>query len=78
MQEDEKDKKILELEQELARIKRQVVITEEEFKGNPILHVTGNFRPFNLGVSKCDVILRSIDRIKEFYEKHKPNADDGF
>ena len=78
MQEDEKDQRIRELEQELAHIKRQVVITEEEFKGNPILHFTGNFRPFNLGVSKCGVILRSLDRIKEFYEKHKTDADDDF
>ncbi len=71
MIEDEKDKKIKELEEELARIRRQVVITEEEYKGNPILHFTGNFRPFNLGVNKCGVILRSIDRIKEFYEKYE-------
>jgi len=78
MQEDEKDKKIQELEQELARIKRQVVITEEEFKGNPVLHFTGNFRPFNLGVNKCGVIIRFLDRIKEFYNKHKPNTEDTF
>ena len=58
MVEDEKDKKIKELEEELARIKRQVVITEEEFKGHPVLHFTGNFRPFNLGVKKCGVMLK--------------------
>ncbi len=73
--EDEKDKKIKELEEELVRIKKQVVITEEEFKGNPILHFTGNFRRFNLGINKCGVIIRSIDRIKAFYEKHKGGGD---
>jgi hypothetical protein len=71
MLEDEKDKRIRELEQELARIKRQIVITEEEYKGNPVLRFTGDFRPFSIGAKKAEVIILSIDRIKEFYNKHK-------
>ena len=67
---DEKDKKIEELENELARIKGEVVVTEENFKGHPVLSFSGAFRPFSLGVNKCKVVLKSIDKIRSFIEKH--------
>ncbi|HEB29376.1 MAG TPA: hypothetical protein ENI15_00660 [Spirochaetes bacterium] len=67
---DEKDKKIEELEHELARIKGEVVITEEIFKGHPVLSFSGAFRPFSLGMNKCKVVLKSIDKIRSFVEKH--------
>ncbi len=67
---DEKDKKIEELENELARIKGEVVVTEEIFKGHPVLSFSGAFRPFSLGVNKCKVVLKSIDKIRSFIEKH--------
>ena len=67
---DEKDKKIEELENELARMKGEVVVTEEIFKGHPVLSFSGAFRPFSLGVSKCKVLLKSVDQIRSFVEKH--------
>jgi len=68
--EDEKDKRIKELEEELARLKGQVVVTEDEYMGRPILRFSGAFKPFSLGLTKCRVILKSIDKIKEFVEKY--------
>jgi hypothetical protein len=67
---EEKDKKIKELENELARIKGEVVVTEEIFKGHPVLSFSGAFRPFSLGVNKCKVVLKSVDKIRSFLEKH--------
>lgn len=67
---DEKDKKIKDLENELARIKGEVVVTEETFKGHPVLSFSGAFRPFSLGVNKCKAVLKSIDKIRSFVEKH--------
>jgi len=72
--EDAKENRIRELEEELARMKGEVVITEEEYKGHPVLRFSGAFRPFSLGVSKCKVILKSFDRIKSFIEKHDKNS----
>ena len=67
---DEKDKKIKELEIELARIKGEVVVIEEMYKGHPVLSFSGAFRPFSLGLNKCKVVLKSIDKIRVFIEKH--------
>jgi len=67
---DEKDKKIEELENELARIKGEVVVTEEIFKGHPVLSFSGAFRPFSLGLNKCKVVLKSMDKMRSFVEKH--------
>ena len=72
--EDVKENRIRELEEELARMKGEVVITEEEYKGHPVLRFSGAFRPFSLGVSKCKVILKSFDQIKSFIEKHDKNS----
>lgn len=69
-EEDVKARRIRELEEELARIKGQVVITEEIFKGHPVLRFSGAFRPFSLGVSKCKLILKSTDKIRAFVEKY--------
>jgi hypothetical protein len=55
-------------------MKGEVVITEEEYKGHPVLRFSGAFRPFSLGMSKCKVILKSFDRIKSFIEKHDKNS----
>ena len=68
--EDDKDKKIRELEEELARLKGQIVVTEDEYMGRPILRFSGAFKPFSLGLSKCRVIIKSIDKIKEFVDKY--------
>ena len=72
--EDAKENRIRELEEELARMKGEVVITEEEYKGHPVLRFSGAFRPFSLGVSKCKVILKSFDQIKSFIEKHDKSS----
>ncbi len=72
--EDAKENRIRELEEELARMKGEVVITEEEYKGHPVLRFSGAFRPFSLGMSECKVILKSFDRIKSFIEKHDKNS----
>ena len=69
-----KDDKIRELEEEIARLKGQVVVTEEEFRGHPVLRFTGMFRPFTLGLNKCRAILKSIETIKGFVEKHEKNS----
>ncbi len=69
-----KDDKIRELEDEIARLKGQVVVTEEEFRGHPVLRFTGVFRPFTLGLSKCRAILKSIETIKSFVEKHEKGS----
>jgi hypothetical protein len=65
-----KDEKIRELEEEIARLKGYVVVTEEEFRGHPVLRFTGAFRPFTLGLSKCRAILKSIETIKSFVGKY--------
>lgn len=65
-----KDKKIRELEGEIAQLKGEVVITEGDFKGSPILKFFGPFRPFSLGVRKCRAILKSIDKIMAFVKKY--------
>jgi len=70
---DLKDEKIRELEEEIERLKGQIVVKEEDFKGHPVLRFTGSFRPFTLGLSKCNVILKSIDKIKDFVEKYEKN-----
>ena len=70
---EEKDRKIRELENELARMKGEVVVTEEQFKGHPVLSFSGAFRPFSLGLSKCKVVLKSLDKIRSFVEKHDSN-----
>ena len=67
---EDKNEKIRRLEEEVARLKGQIVITEEEFRGHPVLRFTGAFRPFTLGLSKCRTILKSIDKIQSFVEKH--------
>ena len=67
---EDKNEKIRRLEDEVARLKGQIVITEEEFRGHPVLRFTGAFRPFTLGLSKCRTILKSIDKIQSFVEKH--------
>ena len=66
-----KDEKIRELEEEIARLKGNVVVTEEEFRGHPVLRFTGMFRPFTLGLSKCRAILKTIEKIKSFVETHE-------
>ncbi len=72
--EDAKEKRIRELEEELARMKGEVVVTEKEYKGHPVLSFSGAFRPFSLGLSKCKIILKSFDLIKNFVEKHDKNT----
>ena len=69
--EEDKDRKIKELEDELARLKGQIVVTEDEYKGRPILKFSGAFRPFSMGLTKCRVILKSMDKIREFVDKYK-------
>jgi len=71
--EDFKDDKIKELEEEIARLKGQIVVKEEDFRGHPVLRFTGAFRPFTLGLSKCRVIVKSIDQIRDFVEKYENN-----
>jgi hypothetical protein len=65
-----KDEKIKKLEVEVARLRGQIVVTEEEYRGHPVLRFSGAFRPFTLGLSKSKAILKSIDRIKSFVEKY--------
>lgn len=72
--EDAQEKRIRELEEELARMKGEVVVTEKEYKGHPVLSFSGAFRPFSLGLSKCKIILKSFDLIKNFVEKHDKNT----
>ncbi len=67
---DDKDRRIRELEEELARLKGQIVVTEDEYMGRPVLRFSGAFKPFTLGLTKCRIILKSIDKIKEFVEKY--------
>ena len=67
---EEKDDKIRRLEEEVARLKGQIVVTEEDFRGHPVLRFTGAFRPFTLGLSKCRTILKTIDKIQSFVAKH--------
>ena len=67
---EDKDEKIRELEEEVARLKGQIVVTEEEYRGHPVLRFTGTFRPFTLGLSKSRAILKTVDRIKSFVEKY--------
>ncbi|MBN2323716.1 MAG: hypothetical protein JXQ30_08275 [Spirochaetes bacterium] len=67
---EEKDEMIRKLEEEVARLKGQIVVTEEEYKGYPVLRFTGAFRPFTLGLSKCRAILKTLDKIQSFVEKH--------
>jgi len=69
--EDDKDRKIRELEEELARLKGQIVVTEDEYMGRPVLRFSGAFKPFSLGLSKCRIILKTIDKIREFVEKYE-------
>lgn len=71
--EDIKDKRIRELEDEIARLKGEIVVTEEEFRGHPVLRFSGAFKPFSLGLSKCRVILQSLDKVRAFAEKYKQN-----
>jgi len=66
----DKDDRIRRLEEEVARLKGQLVVTEEEYRGHPVLRFTGAFRPFTLGLSKCRTILKTIDKIQGFVEKH--------
>lgn len=66
-----KDEKIKRLEEEVARLRGQLVVTEEEFRGHPVLRFTGAFRPFTLGLSKCRTILKSLDTIRSFVEKYE-------
>lgn len=65
-----KDHKIKELEEELKRLKHEVVITEEVFKGNPVLRFTGPFSPFALGINKCRAIIKHINRLMSFVSKY--------
>ncbi len=69
-----KDEKIRKLEEEVARLKGQIVVTEEEYRGYPVLRFTGSFRPFTLGLSKCRAILKTLDKIQLFVEKHGGTA----
>jgi hypothetical protein len=71
---EEKDEKIRKLEEEVARLKGQIVVTEEEYRGYPVLRFTGAFRPFTLGLSKCRAILKTLDTIQSFVEKHGGTA----
>jgi hypothetical protein len=71
---EEKDERIRRLEEEIARLKGQIVVTEEEYRGHPVLRFTGAFRPFTLGMSKCKAILKSLDKIRSFVEKHEGSA----
>jgi hypothetical protein len=66
-----KDEKIKRLEEEVARLRGQIVVTEEEFRGHPVIRFTGSFRPFTLGLSKCRTILKSLDTIRSFVEKYE-------
>ena len=68
-----KDQKIKELEVEIARLKGEVVVIEEMYKGNPVLSFSGQFRPFSLGLNKCKAILKSIDKIEAFIKKYEKN-----
>ena len=70
----DKDERIRDLEEEVARLKGQIVVTEEEYRGYPILRFTGSFRPFTLGLSKCKAILKTLDKIQQFVEKHGGTA----
>lgn len=67
---EDKDDRIQRLEEEVARLKGQIVVTEEEYRGHPVLRFTGAFRPFTLGLSKCRTILKTIDKIQGFVAKH--------
>ena len=66
----DKDEKIRQLEEEVARLKGQIVVTEEEYRGYPVLRFTGAFRPSTLGLSKCRAILKTLDKIQQFVDKH--------
>jgi hypothetical protein len=72
-----KDEKIRELQEEIARLKGHVVVTEEEYRGHPVLRFTGAFRPFTLGLSKCRAILKSLETIKSFVGKYDRDATPG-
>jgi len=41
------------------------------WKGNPVLRLDGNFRPFGIGLKNASIILECIDAVKMFVEQNK-------
>jgi len=49
------------------------VVSESEFKGNPMLVIKNSEEdrfPFQFGLRKAKLILENIERIKKFVEKY--------
>lgn len=49
------------------------IVTESEFKGNPMIVIKGSEDdqfPFQFGVKKAKLVLENIEEIKKFVEKH--------
>jgi hypothetical protein len=49
------------------------IVSESEFKGNPMLVIKNDEQdqfPFQFGVKKAKLVLENIEEIKKFVEKH--------
>ena len=49
------------------------IVSESEYKGNPMLVLKNSEEdkfPFQFGLKKAKLILENIDSIKKFVEKH--------
>ena len=75
---DEKDKKIKELENELARIKGEVVVTEEIFKGHPVLSFSGAFRPVKFLDGIYDLYLIEGVQMRSYFSFPSGHAATAF
>ena len=50
------------------------IVSESEFKGNPMLVIKNSEEdkfPFQFGIKKAKLILENIENIKEFVAKHE-------
>ncbi len=75
---DEITKRIAALELENAKLKtqlghqtptvKQTTTHVATWKGHPVLHFEGNFRPFAVGLKKCSLILERLEDVKFFVE----------
>jgi hypothetical protein len=66
-------RRIAELEQALAAAQsgqKVPQVTEQEYKGRPVLYFEGNFRPFHAGMGKLSAIEDNRATVLAFLKRH--------
>lgn len=85
-------KRLKALEDENRRLKEKtatksvpLTVTEDNYKGHPVLTFKGPFRQFSVGLRKLRIIEETWPQVKEFLHKHSSsneastlNDDDDF